>query len=263
MDEAVAQLDDAVGAAGELAAVGDEQRGASRRQSLDRGGDRELRLLVEVGGRLVEQQQRRVAQEGAGSASRCAWPAESGRPPSPTRVARPSGRLPTSSSSPAWRIAAITRQPEASGSARRTFSRIVPAKIVGRCGTQPICRRQAAGSTSRRSTPPQAIEPAPGSARRSSSESSVVLPPPLGPTRATVSPGSISSSTPRRTSARPGCEKRRPLSTRLRCRGSGAATGASGAATAAGWSRISKIRSAAAIPSALAWNWLPRRRSGR
>ncbi len=93
---------------------------------------------------------------------------------------------------------------QAVGAPSRTASATLPGSSSGRCGTQASRRRQAAGLTVARSTPPTVARPASGSTKRSSSASSVDLPAPLGPTIATRSPGCSSSSTPSSTRPRSG-----------------------------------------------------------
>ena len=47
-------------------AVGDDERGAAAGEAVEGAADQRLALGVERGGRLVEEQDRRVAQDGAG-----------------------------------------------------------------------------------------------------------------------------------------------------------------------------------------------------
>ena len=65
---------DAVGAAGGLQAVGDHDRGAVGGEALHRGDDAGLVGEVEVRGRLVEQQDRRVDQLRPGERDQLALP---------------------------------------------------------------------------------------------------------------------------------------------------------------------------------------------
>ena len=60
------QPDDAIRAADQLGAMGDHEHRPAGAHALDRRGDDRHALGVEVGGRLVEDDERRVAQEGAG-----------------------------------------------------------------------------------------------------------------------------------------------------------------------------------------------------
>ncbi len=102
----------------------------------------------------------------------------------------PSGSASTKSRAPASANALRTAVSSASGRARRTFSAIVPAYSCGRCGTQAIRDRHCSRSTSVRSTPPTLTRPSAGRTNPNRAFSNVDLPEPLGPTRATVSPGS-------------------------------------------------------------------------
>ena len=102
---------------------------------------------VEVGGRLVEDHERRVAQERPRQrdAPRLA------RRQRPAAVAdhacrSPSGSAATKPSAPASAAASRTRASSASASPRRMLSATVPRNSVGRCGTHASCARQAAAS---------------------------------------------------------------------------------------------------------------------
>ena len=79
--------DDAIGVAHGGQAVGDHQHGAAAHEVGQRLLHHELALGVEVGRRLVEDQDRRVLQEGAGDGQALALAAaESRTPRSPTSV---------------------------------------------------------------------------------------------------------------------------------------------------------------------------------
>ena len=208
------ELDDPVGAGGELRVVRDEQGRSAGREPLERGADQARGLGVEVRRGLVEDEQGCVAKKRPRECDALRLAGREAPAPSPIRVAAPSGSESTTGSSAAAEIAAHTAASGASGAPSRTFSSSVAAKIVGRCGTQARRRRQATGSTSRRSIPSQRTAPDSGSSSRSTSAASVVLPSPLAPTSATRSPGSRRSETPRAPDGRgPG---RRPSRRRAR-----------------------------------------------
>ena len=59
------------------------------------------------------------------------------------------------------------------------------------CGTNPMCRRNAAGDRSRRSVPSSSTHPPVGSIKRGTRPASVLLPAPVCPTTATVAPAAI------------------------------------------------------------------------
>ena len=109
-------------------------------------------LAVEVRRRLVEQQQRRVAQERA--RERDALALAGGEPGAALAetVSRPSGSLLTVSVRPASAIAAQTSSVEASLRPSRTFSAIVALNRWGRWGTHASRARHASRSSSARST---------------------------------------------------------------------------------------------------------------
>ena len=85
-DPAVVDHHDPVGGAGGLQAVGDQQRGAVARHHAHRPLHPGLGAEVEVGRRLVEQQDRRIHQQGAGQAD-----AAAAAPPTVTGRARSPG----------------------------------------------------------------------------------------------------------------------------------------------------------------------------
>ena len=175
-------------------AVRDHDDGAPAHEPADRAHDLGLGGAVEAGGRLVEQQQRRVAQERAGEREPLAL---AGRQPGAV-VAEPrlqARRAARRSRPPGARRRARARPPRRArpGGRVRTLSAIVPANRCGRCGTQASWACQAARSSSRRSVPPTRTAPAVGVASPSSTRSSVDFPHPLGPAIATTSPGSTVS----------------------------------------------------------------------
>ncbi len=200
----------------------------------------------------------RSARNARASASRCRCPADSPAPSSPRAVSAPCGSASTNSSAPASSKARRTAGSSASGRERRTFSAIVPANRCGRCGTHAIRARHCSRSASARSTPPARTRPSLGRTKPRSTFSSVDLPAPLGPTSATVSPGSTVNDTS--DTASPDRSAKRTV-TPSKDRGP-VDTGAE-PACGTGVSSTEKISSAAASPSAAAWYWAPTWRSGR
>src|SRR5919108_1405365 len=92
--------------------------------------------------------------------------------------------------------------------------------------TSATWRRSDAGSTERTSAPSTSTAPRSTSYRRGTSSTNEVLPEPVGPTSATVRPGSTSTSTSRSTGSPPSYEKVTPRSsTRPSPAGSGGAPG--------------------------------------
>ena len=77
---------DAVGVRHHLGAVGDEQHGPAGAQPLDGAAHVLHARGIEIGGRLVEDDERRVAQEGARQPDPPALPRRQRAPPSPTSV---------------------------------------------------------------------------------------------------------------------------------------------------------------------------------
>ena len=67
--------DQAVGAAERRQAVGDGDRGPAGDEPIDRRLDRHLRLRIDRRGRLVEDQDRRIDQEGPGDRNPLAFTA--------------------------------------------------------------------------------------------------------------------------------------------------------------------------------------------
>ena len=199
---------------------------------------------------------RSVASSARASARRWRWPADRPVPPSPSGVSRPCGSRCTKSSACAPASAARSSASGASGRSSRTLSATVPAKSCGRCGTQAICRRQSArsSSSSRWGEPSAAVtrtDPASGRTKPSSTASSVLLPAPLAPVIASVSPGAM---------VRVHSHNARALPVVIGdCQVLGAiaapASAGAGRVPAAGsgvWS-TAKIWSAAARPSTLEW----------
>ena len=115
-------------------------------QPLDRRADELGALGVEVRGRLVEDDERRVAQERARERDPLALAGRE-RPAAvaddrlvAVRAARGRTRRPRRARPPRARA-----RRSAAASPSRMLSATVPRKSVGRCGTQAICARQAAG----------------------------------------------------------------------------------------------------------------------
>ena len=124
-----------------------------------------LGLPVQVGGRLVQQQQRRVAEEGPGQGDPLAL---AGREPGAALAEtglEPFGQAghqvgqAGSSQRPRW-----TSAVPGAGPAQADVVGDVPAKRCGRWGTQAIRFRQASGSSMARSTSPTATVPLVGPA---------------------------------------------------------------------------------------------------
>ena len=165
-DAAALEPHDPVGPRGELGSVRDQQERAPDPEPLDRVGDERRAQRVEVGGRLVEEHERRVAQERARERDPPALARRQLPPPLPDlglvadgEAGRRTRALPRASPPPAR-----PRSP-AVGSPRRMLSATVPRKRVGRWGTQAMRLRHAAASQRRRG---RASRPgrAPGRARR-------------------------------------------------------------------------------------------------
>ena len=166
---------DPVGPRGELGAVGDQQHRAPGPKPLDRLADELGALRIEVGGRLVEDHERRVAEERARERD----PLAAGRPRAAARRrrrpcrSRPAARgrtRPRRRSRPR----PAPRRRSRPGTPSRMLSATVPRKSVGCCGTQATCARHDAAAHAARSTSPAVTRPpsarrAAGAARRSCS----------------------------------------------------------------------------------------------
>ena len=198
------------------------------------------------------------------SASRLASPADSSRPPSPTIVLVARGELPDEAVG-AGELRGLPHATRRRPSGRRggCCAAIVPRKSVGRCGTQAMCVLQAAASQdcevdgSREQAAGVRARPGGGGARRACSCRRRSR-----PTRATVSPGRSSRSTPSRTGrSRPGYENETASSRTGTTRGLGGV--ACPAARGGPSSSRSRRRPETASPSALAWYCAARFRSGR
>ena len=169
-------------------------RSTVRRTAGDRSPWRRSRHFgVEVRGRLVEDNEWGVSENARASAILWTCPAESGRPPPPRRCRsrpaadgrsrlRPPARPPRAPAARPPRDRQDGCCPHGSTQQRRPLwhpGDLAPPGL-GRTTSQVDAARD--------------IRPSVGSARRRRSEATVLLPAPLGPTSATVSPGSSSRS---------------------------------------------------------------------
>ena len=182
------------------------------------------RSAVEIGGGLVEEQQRARPAGTPGRGPPAGAPRRTGRPRRSRAGSQiPSGSRATTSSRPASLMAARTSSSLASGRPSRTLSAMERANRCGRCGTQASWARQASGSRSARSMSPIRTEPSRAGVRPSRTPSSVDLPQPLGPAIATTSPGSTvrDTSRQRRQRAGPGSGPRAGRSATSEVDGSG------------------------------------------
>ena len=255
----------------QAAPVGGHHDGPALEPRPEQLGQRRLAVGVEMGRRLVQQHQRCVTQHGPAEgdalaltgAQREAALADRGLEPwgsradsPPARTVRRPGRAP--------RVGLGVAEAEVVGDGPAD-----QVRALGHPGDLPSPRREV--STRRRSTPPDRDTPRPARRSRAGRRAAWTCPTPTprsrpgarrvqwrGPRRRApgsrargsgrVTPASRSGSTPtvgerrrsRRVRRRPVARRRRSLS-----------------------SRMSRMRSAAACPSALAWNSAPARRSGR
>ncbi len=128
--------------------VRDEQHGPTLAQLADRLEDLGLGHGVELGGRLVEDEHRRVLEERAGEGEPLRLAAGQPRAVLAERRVEPVRELghervePCEPDRPAQ---SPRRSPP--GRARSRFSRSVPWKSRGRCGTQATARRHSSGAT--------------------------------------------------------------------------------------------------------------------
>ena len=141
-DAPVVQHQDQVGAAHGAQAVGDDEGGAALHQPVERLLDQLLGLGVHAGGGVVEDQDARVDQQGAGDGDALLLPAGERR----RRARRPGCRSPRACcmmKSCAWAAlaAATISASVASGRPKAMFSRIVAANRVVSCRTMPIWLR--------------------------------------------------------------------------------------------------------------------------
>ena len=185
--------------------MGDPDHRAIGRQHGQRGVEPGGGVRVQVGGGLVQQQQRRVAQERAGQRELLAL---AGGQPQPALsdfgvVAR--GQILDDPFAPAARAAAAMASRLAAGSPSAMFAATDASNRCGSCGIQAIWRRQSSSGTRASSTSPTSIRPLVGSVKRSNRASSELFPAPLGPIKVIWSPGLIVMFTPDRASRpRPG-----------------------------------------------------------
>ena len=192
-----------------------------------------------------------------------ARPATARRLPRPDGCPRRGGGAAGPRARPAASSAAATSASLAPRRPTRTLSATERAKRCGRCGTQPMpaapARRR---SRSRRSTPPSRTWPEPGRRSPRTTSRRVDLPHPLGPTSATVSPGSTTSAAPSSAGMRrSGYVTSSPVMRMLvSC---GRTEPPTPTPSVTGVSSSSKTCSAALMPSALAWKFAPRARRGR
>ena len=212
---------------------------------------------VEVGGGLVEQEQRRVADERPRERDPLrAHPAERPAPRSPSRVSSSCGQLgddgrramAADECAPELVVGGVAAaEPQVLGDRCREEVRVAGAPT--RCA-----RATHRGRASRHRPRRRAASRARGATKPSSTFNTVDLPQPLGPASATTSPGSIVSDHP--SSAGPVAvrDSRPSSSIERRCRASRDRERRVGArARVTGRSSTSKIWSAALSPSALAW----------
>ena len=165
-----------------------------------------LRGAVEVGGGLVEEQQRRVAQPGPRQGDTLAL---AGREPGPAvaqRVSDPLRQPPTTSVRPTAPARRATSASPASGRPSRTLSATERAKRWGRCGTQARWRRLARSRSASGDAPSRTV-PASGGHSPRTTASTVDFPHPLGAVEGHRSPGSTTS---------PACSRAGTLPSRVR-----------------------------------------------
>ena len=176
------QVDHPVRQRGQRGPVGHDQRRPAADQPADRGEHVGLGLAVETGGRLVEQEEGRVAHEGPGQRDALALAGrQAGAALAERRVgAHRGGGHDVGRARPRRGPPPPRRRRHRAGRGGRC-RRSSAAKRCGRWGTQAIVRRQASGSRSARSTPPSVTVPASGEPRPRSTASRVDFPQPLGP----------------------------------------------------------------------------------
>ena len=194
---------DAVGQRGERGAVRHDQRGAPLGQPAHGVEHVGLGLGVEAGRRLVEDEERRVAHEGAGqgetlalaqrqAGAALAQPGVDALGQAPHDVGQPGGLQ-------RGRHLGVggAGSPDAGRCRPRSGRRGAAAGAPSRC--RPASRRGRG-----RAGPPRRAGPGPTPGRRSPRTTSrrVDLPQPLGPVSATVSPGSTTRSAPCRAGMR-------------------------------------------------------------
>ena len=182
----------AVGPRGEGRVVGDQQHGATGAQPFDRLADDPCARGVEVRGRLVEDDERSVAEEGAGDRDALALAGRERATALADDRLVPLGKPVDHSGRPGLRRRlAHARRPRRPGRRAGCCRRSCRETASGPGAPRRSAGARLSGSHDARSVSPTRIRPAAGAWKRSSSVASVHFPPPLGPTRATVSPGAI------------------------------------------------------------------------
>ena len=263
-DPALDERHDSIGGARKLGPVGDQEDRSVVRELLDGLGDEVGVLGVEV---------RRSARRGSRAARRAgtrarARSAGAARPRAAARRRRRRCRTRREAPRRTRRrrrcaAASRTRSSVADASPRRMLSATVPRKIVGRCGTQAICFRQATGSQLGQIEAPDghAAGRRLGEAEEEGGQRALARS--RSARRARPSrPGRARGRRRRgRRPPAPGRRRRPPRAGWARHADRAAST--SPRRRAAGASARSSRRSATASPSALAWNWAARFRSGR
>ena len=164
-------LDDAAGLHHQDAVAGehgrqpmrDHQRGAPAHQALERVLDQGLALGVERGGRLVEQQQRRVAQDRARDGDALALAAGQRDPALADRGVEAAAAAADELEARRELGGALDLGVARIGRPKRMFSRTLAAKMTASCGTSAMRRRSACGSASATRTPSNATVPERGS----------------------------------------------------------------------------------------------------
>ena len=258
------QDDDPLGRTDRGGPVRDQQHRPARRKPLDRGQDGRLALRVQPRRRFVQQQQRGVAQEGAGEGDALPLARRTVPSPcSPSLVARPSGRSATNVAASAWRSAAHTSASVASGAPSRTLSATVPLNRYGRWGTQAMWRRHCSTSRAASSVSPTRIVPDVGDEKAQQQGQDRALPGSAGTHEGDPLPRREHQIEPvEHRPVAPGPDHGdRVQAGWSAARRSGTGTWPKGAGT--GVSSTSKTRSAAVTPSIEAWNCAPTARTGR
>ena len=163
-DPALVHHHDAVGGADRRQAVGDDDRRAMLHQPVERVLDQPLAFGVERGGRFVEQQQRRIAQQRAGNGDALALPAGQARAAFAHEGVEAFGKRAQELLGIARRARPATARPRSRPNCRSAGCRApMAAKITVSCGTIAMRWRMSAGSASRRSTPSSSTRPSCGS----------------------------------------------------------------------------------------------------
>ncbi len=162
--------------------MGDDDHGATSHQPPHGGQHVLLGPPVEIGGGLVEEQQRGVPHEGPGQGDPLALARrESGPVVAQHRVQTRREAAPPRRRDRRRSTAARTWSSVASGRPRRTLSAIDRAKRCGRWGTQATWARQASGSRSARLAAPYRDRAAPGGGQTEQDAQEGRLPAPARP----------------------------------------------------------------------------------